>query len=123
MKNFSFTAYIMSHIKLCLYILTVRLIITTHPMNETVAVGNDVNFTCEASDGIPPISYRWLFNGVELMADPGHISGVNTTSLMITDVVASDGGTYSCEATDSNVGNVTSNEATLYSKCLVIMCV
>ena len=85
-------------------------------MNETVDIGDDVTFTCEASGGIPPISYRWLFNGVELMAEPGHISGVNTTSLMITDVVATDVGTYSCEAADADVGNVTSNEATLYSK-------
>ena len=92
-------------------------------MNETVDIGDDVNFTCEASDGIPPINYRWLFNGGDLMTDPGHISGVNTTSLMITNVIATDGGTYSCEATDSDVGNVTSNEATLYSKCLDIMCV
>jgi len=53
-----------------------------------------------------------------LMADPGHISGVDTTSLMITSVIATDGGTYSCEGTDTGNGNITSNEATLFSKCL-----
>jgi len=112
--------------------LTARLTITTHPMDRTVDIGDNVTFTCEASGGTGPISYRWLFNGGELMADPGHISSVDTTSLMITSVIATDGGTYSCDATDTSNGNlvlrqlmpadasnsnIMSNEATLLSKC------
>ena len=99
------------------FISTVRLTITTQPIHQTVNIGDDANFICEASGGVIPISYRWLFNGVELMADPGHISGVTTTTLLITNVTATDGGTYSCEATDAGTGNVTSDEATLSSKC------
>ena len=94
------------------------LMFTTHPTDQTVNIGENVTFTCEASGGTGPISYRWLFNGNELMANPGHISGVDTTSLMITSVIATDGGRYNCEATDSGNGNITSNEATLLSKCL-----
>jgi len=86
-------------------------------MNQTVSIGENVNFTCGASGGMDPINYRWLFNGTELMEDPGRISGVTTTTLLITNVTATDGGTYSCEATDAGTGNVTSDEATLSSKC------
>ena len=89
-------------------------------MNQTVSIGENVNLTCGASGGKDPINYRWLFNGTELMADPGHISGVTTTTLMITNVTATDGGAYSCEATDAGAGNVTSDEATLFSKYLLI---
>ena len=96
----------------------VQLPFDPQPMDQIVGIGDNVTFTCEAPEGVAPISYRWLFNGVELMADPGHISGVTTTSLMITDVIATDGGTYSCEATDSGTGFGTSNEATLFSKYL-----
>ena len=92
------------------------LMITTQPMNETVDIGDNVTISCEASGGTNPIKYRWLFNGRELMADPGHISGVNATTLMITDVTVNDGGNYSCEVADSDNSNVTSNEATLFSK-------
>jgi len=88
------------------------------PLNDTVSIGGDVSFTCEASGGISPISFKWLFNGVELMDDPGHISGVTTSTLMITNVTATDGGKYSCEATDTDTGNATSDEATLFSKLL-----
>ena len=89
-------------------------------MNQSVNIGGDVIFTCEADGGTDPINYRWLFNSVELMADPGHISGQNTTNLTITNVTATDGGAYSCEATDAAAGNATSYEATLSSKCVVI---
>ena len=89
-------------------------------MNQTVSIGENVNFTCGASGGMDPINYRWLFNGNELMEDPGHISGVTTTTLMITNVTATDGGAYSCEATDAGAGNVTSDEATLFSEYLLI---
>ena len=97
--------------------LTARLTITTHPTGRSVGNGDDVTFTCEASGGTGSISYRWLFNGGELMADPGHISGVDTTNLMITSVIATDGGIYNCEATDASNGNIISNLATLLSKC------
>ena len=97
--------------------------ITTQPMDQTVDIGGNVTFTCETFGGTNPITFRWLFDGAELIADPGHIavaSDFNTATLMITNVIATDGGAYSCEATDAGVGNVTSNEATLFSKCLFI---
>jgi len=83
------------------------------PMNQTVSVGEDVSFTCQASGVSEPISYRWLFNGVELMSG-ARISGENTTNLTIIFVMPSDRGGYRCEATaNASVENITSDEATL----------
>ena len=101
--------------------LTVGVVITTHPQDELVSVNDSVNFTCEAS-GSSPISYRWLYNGNYIMEDPGHIEGVNTTTLMIINVIVTDWGVYSCEASNI-VDNVTSNEATLRGECVCIVCV
>ena len=96
--------------------------ITIPPMDQTVNIGDNATFTCEASVNMT-VDFRWLFNGVEVMADPGHISvtsNVNTTTLMITNVTINDRGNYSCEVIDSNSGTtiVTSTEATLFSKCI-----
>ena len=96
--------------------LTVGVLITTHPQDELVDVSDNVTFTCEAS-GSPPINYRWLYNGNYIMNDPGHIEGANNDTLMIINVLVTDWGMYSCEATNI-VNNVTSNEATLHGKCM-----
>ena len=87
-------------------------------MDQFVNVGDTVSIVCEAT-GDTTIMYTWLLNGAVLMADPGHISGVNTSNLTITNVVATDWGNYSCHVTDGST-NATSNEATLFGKC--IMC-
>ena len=85
-------------------------------MDQAVDIGGNVAITCEAGGGTNPLSYIWLFNDNELLADPGHISGVDTTTLMITNVTVQDGGSYSCRVIDSDNNNVTSDEATLFSK-------
>ena len=101
--------------------LTVGVAITTHPQDELVNVSDSVNFTCEAS-GSSPINYRWLYNGSYIMNDPGHIEGVNTSTLLIVNVNVTDWGLYSCEASNI-VDNATSNEATLYGECACVLCV
>ena len=101
--------------------LTVGVVITTHPQDELVNVSGSVNFTCEAS-GSSPINYRWLYNGSYIMNDPGHIEGVNTSTLLIVNVNVTDWGLYSCEASNI-VDNITSNEATLYGECVCVVCV
>ena len=96
--------------------LTVGVQITTHPQHELVDVSDSVNFTCEAS-GSSPFYYRWLYNGNYIMDDPGHIEGVNTSTLMIVNVTVTDWGVYSCEASNS-FNNVTSDGATLHGVCV-----
>ena len=94
--------------------LTVGVLITTHPQDKLVNVSDNVTFTCEAS-GSPPINYRWLYNGNYIMDDPGHIEGANTDTLMIINVLVTDWGIYSCEATNI-VNNATSDNATLHGE-------
>ena len=93
----------------------VTVIITIHPADELANVGDNVNFTCEASATLP-INYRWLYNGNYITEDPGQIEGVSTSTLMIINVAFTDWGMYSCEANIS-VNTVTSNEATLHGEC------
>ena len=100
--------------------LTVGVLITTHPQDGLVNVSDNVTFTCKAS-GSPPINYRWSYNGNYIMDDPGHIEGANTDTLMIINVLVTDWGMYSCEATNI-VNNATSNEAMLHGEC-VSLCV
>ena len=104
--------------------LTVGVLITKHPLDELVNVSDNVTFTCEAS-GSQPITYKWSYNSNYIMDDPGHIEGANTDTLMIINVLVTDWGMYSCEATNI-VNNATSNEATLHGECVslcVYMCV
>ena len=95
--------------------LAVGVVITTHPQDELVNVSDSVNFTCEASGSLP-INYRWLYNGSYIMNDPGHIEGVNTSTLLIVNVNVTDWGLYSCEASNI-VNNATSNGAILHGEC------
>ena len=94
---------------------TVGVIITSHPVDQTSNIGSNVSFTCEAS-GSQSIGYKWWHNNNELVNDPGHIEGSNTSMLMIINVTVTDWGIYTCEATNI-VNNVTSNEATLSGEC------
>ena len=96
-------------------------------MDQAVDIGDNATFTCEVFGNFTPINSRWLFNGSEVVADLGRISltsDFNTTTLVIANVTVNDGGTYTCEVTDNVNNTITSNEATLFSKCVQsIMCV
>ena len=109
-----YTTYVYLILNISYVSLTVGVLITTHPQDELVNVSDSVNFTCEAS-GSSPIYYRWLYNGNYIMNDPGHIEGVNTTTLMIVNVAVTDWGMYNCEASNI-VNNATSNGATLHGE-------
>jgi len=97
-----------------------QLSIKSQPMNQTVDIGDNATFTCNVSEAVPPIAtdYRWLFNDTILMDDPGHISGVNTITLTITNVTINDGGSYTFQANDSD-SDVTCDVALLFSKCII----
>ena len=100
--------------------LIVGVVITTHPVDQFINVSDDVMFKCEAS-GSSPITYQWLYNGTELLDHPPymHISGANTSTLIISNTNITLWGRYSCVASNI-VNDATSNEATLHSKCLCV---
>jgi hypothetical protein len=61
-------------------------IITHAPQDQTAYVGPTVHFRAKAA-GSPPLTYEWLFNG-------SAISGAGSTDLYLTNVGATQAGTY-----------------------------
>lgn len=83
--------------------------IVTNPDDLTVDPGDTAVFTVVAQ-GTPPLVYRWRKNGVNL-SNGGRFSGVNTTTLTITNCVESDEGAYDCIVVGQEI--VVSDSATL----------
>jgi hypothetical protein len=78
--------------------------ITAQPQSQTVAAGDNVQFSVTAV-GVPAPTYQWAFNGVP-------IGGATSSTLSLTDVHASDAGNYTVTVANS-AGSVNSNAATL----------
>jgi len=78
--------------------------ILTQPQSQTVTVGQTAFFKVVAS-GLPPLSYRWLFNGT-------NIPGATASDFARTNLQAADAGDYSVVVTNLS-GSVTSAVATL----------
>ena len=80
------------------------------PVSQTKNAGQAVTFSVTAL-GTAPLGFQWLRNGTNLN-DAGNLSGAQTPSLVLTNVVGSNAGTY--QAIVSNAwGSVTSQVATL----------
>lgn len=79
--------------------------ITNQPQSQTVLAGQDVLFGVGAS-GTAPLSYRWFFN------TNTPIAGATSSSLLVTNVQATNAGGYSVVVTNI-AGSVTSVVATL----------
>ena len=78
--------------------------LSAQPTNQVVKQGSNVVFSVTAA-GTTPLSYRWLFNGT-------NVAGATNVSLTITNVQATNAGSYSVVVTNL-VGSVTSTNAVL----------
>ena len=90
--------------------LTVVVTTTTDPADQSVCQGSTATFSTTAS-GIGPFSFVWkkgatILNNGDLGGRVTITSGSNTSTLMISNVQASDAGTYSVETT-GNCGTAT----------------
>jgi hypothetical protein len=83
------------------------LAITTQPSSQSAAVGATVNFTV-AANGTTPISYRWRKAGVDILTN----ATANTPTLTLTNVQASDAGSYDVAVNNAS-GSLTSTAAIL----------
>jgi hypothetical protein len=79
-------------------------VIASHPASRTVPAGATVSFSVQA-DGAAPLAYQWRRNGENL-------PGATQSTLSLTNVSATDAGTYTVEVSNSQ-GRVVSNPATL----------
>ncbi|MFM1769209.1 MAG: hypothetical protein RJA22_1738 [Verrucomicrobiota bacterium] len=94
--------------------------IVSHPTNVSVRIPPDPQaiatrtavFRVSATTGNPPLSFQWQRNGTNLPAGLPTYSGVTSNTLTITNVVASDAGTYRCAITDG-AGTVYCSNAVL----------
>lgn len=82
-------------------------VIQTHPVSQTVPVGNQASFTVSALSSTS-MGYQWRFNGTNL-ANGGRISGVNSTNLIITSALTNDAGLYSVVITNGYGSTASSN--------------
>jgi hypothetical protein len=83
------------------------------PQSHTNNAGTRATFTVTATGS--PLNYQWRLNGVDLtdgVKFPGSISGSTTPSLSLSNVMASDSGSYSVFVFNSG-GSVTSSVAVL----------
>jgi glucose/arabinose dehydrogenase len=79
--------------------------ITTHPTNQTVAVGQTATFSVAAT-GTTPLSYQWQKNSVD-------IPGANLPTYTTPPVAASDNGAQYRAVVSNGFGSATSNSAVL----------
>jgi len=94
--------------------------ITQQPANvflrvppDTAALANrGATFRVTASTANPPLSYQWRFNGTNIPPGAPDILGINTSTLVVTNVVFSQAGVYSCAVADGS-GTIFSANAVL----------
>ena len=79
--------------------------ITTHPVSQTVSVGQPATFSVTAS-GTPPLSYQWQRNGV-------NIPNATSATYTLASAQISDSGARFRARVTNGFGSVTSNEAVL----------
>jgi hypothetical protein len=78
----------------------VPLTITLQPVSVVVRPRSNVVFTVAAL-GTGPLAYQWRWDGTNL-ANGGNVSGVNSTTLVVTNIAAQQRGDYTVLVTDAN---------------------
>jgi hypothetical protein len=68
-------------------------VIVTQPISQTNNAGATANFTVAATGG--NLSYQWLKNGTNALANGGNILGARTATLTVSNLTATDAGGYS----------------------------
>jgi hypothetical protein len=90
---------------------TVAASIAQQPQSLGAYAGKTVSFTASGINGTSPITYQWQFDGANLN-NGGDISGATTASLTISNVAATNAGTYQLLVMNP-VGTTFSSNATL----------
>ncbi|HPC15732.1 MAG TPA: hypothetical protein P5318_05905 [Candidatus Hydrogenedentes bacterium] len=75
---------------------TVAAINISAPAGAQKLTGQAHTFSVTASGGVGTLTYQWQKDGVNLGNEAGHIEGVDTNTLILTNLVTGDEGTYVC---------------------------
>lgn len=73
-------------------------VITGNPVPRQLCVGNNVNFTVNATG--TGLTYQWRKNSEDIFND-GRVTGAQTNTLAINNITLNDGAVYSCHITNS----------------------
>ena len=84
--------------------------LTIQPSSQQVNIGQNATFSCQAVGY--KIRYQWTIGSGSF---PSKVTGITTNTLMIPDVILSDGNTYTCTVSNGK-GTVSSNPAELTIK-------
>ena len=87
-----------------------------HPSAQNVELTQCAKMTCSATGY--NIHYQWTIGSGSFLSK---VTGINTNTLVIPDVRASDDNTYTCTISNDG-GSVTSNPAKLTVTGMTIMC-
>src|SRR5262249_2828317 len=82
------------------------------PPDTAAAANRGITFRVIANTANPPLSYQWRLNGTNIPPGMPDMFGVNSSTLVVTNVVFSQAGVYSCALTDGN-GTIYSTDAVL----------
>ena len=85
--------------------------ITSSPVSRIKIVGQSVTFNVTAA-GATALSYQWIKNATNNLANGGNISGATSSTLTISNLTIADAGSYSVRVTDT-AGTLVSAPATL----------
>jgi Concanavalin A-like lectin/glucanases superfamily/Lamin Tail Domain/Bacterial Ig domain/CotH kinase protein len=79
-------------------------------LQSDVAPVTNVTFSISVNSANPPVSYQWRLNGTNITS--ANIFGINTATLLVSNVTVDSFGAYSCAVTDGN-GTLSSAPAML----------
>ena len=102
---------------ICGYVLNICLVaprFITVPQSAEEFIGNAVNLSCSA-DGFPVPDITWLFQGMNFTNETVNITNSTYTesTIVITDLMLSHGGVYSCEIDNPAAVMSSSSDATV----------
>ena len=102
---------------ICGYVLNICLVaprFITVPQSAEEFIGSAVNLSCSA-DGFPVPDITWIFQGMNFTNETVNItnSTYSESTIVITDLMLSHGGVYSCEIDSSAAVMSSSNDGTV----------
>ena len=92
--------------------------ITAHPSPQSVNLTQTATFTCSATGY--NVSYQWTIGSGSF--PNGRVTGINSNTLMISNVISSDNDNYTCVVSNEG-GNVSSTPARLTVTGMTMMIV